>query len=63
MNIEDVRNGEWVEYHKHPVEVLSIDKQHNMVTIYDARSQSKVEVHIDELKDDPQCHCDSYLYF
>ncbi|MCF2856134.1 hypothetical protein L1286_01495 [Pseudoalteromonas sp. SMS1] len=63
MNIEEIRKGEWLEYHEHPVEVLSVDRQHSMVTVWDEKNQSKVDLHIDELKDDPQCHCDSYLYY
>ncbi|KZN46143.1 hypothetical protein L1077_08930 [Pseudoalteromonas luteoviolacea] len=63
MNIEDIQKGEWLEYQDHPVEVLIVDRRNQVVTVWDERSQRKIDLHADLLKEDPQCHCDSFLYY
>ncbi|RJE78213.1 hypothetical protein BGP78_05855 [Pseudoalteromonas sp. MSK9-3] len=63
MNLKELRNGEWVEYNNHPVEVIGIDEILKVATVYDHQNQKQLTLTENDLIADPQCHCDSYQYY
>ena len=63
MKAKELKVGEWVEYKQHPVEIVNIDMQNERATVWDVQSQSRQVVDTEQLNDDPQCHCDSHIYY
>ena len=63
MKARELKVGEWVEYQRHPVSVVEIDVANDRATVWDAQNNCHSSVSIQDLKDDPQCHCDSHHYY
>lgn len=63
MNAKELNIGEWVEYQNHPVTVVAIDGNNERATVWDGQNNSRFTVSTQDLKDDPQCHCDSHYYY
>lgn len=63
MNAKELNIGEWVEYKQHPVSIVEIDTRNERAVIWDNQNNSRLNVSVKELRDDPQCHCDSHVYY
>ncbi|GAL06951.1 hypothetical protein ACFFLZ_10795 [Photobacterium aphoticum] len=62
MQAKDLKPGMWVEHQQGIAEVVEVDHDHNTAIIEKRHDHRRVNVHCDDLDEQPQLHtgCDHY---